>query len=494
MSQSAVLGLDKFHVFESLGYHPHDGQRQIHSSPARMKVVTAGRRMGKSELGGHELVPEALLTYTMAEELKAARKRREFWIVGPEYSDSEKEFRVVWNELEKAEVPLDHPGSYNSPWNGEMEISAFKGTFLVSAKSAKYPGTLVGEGLSGVILAEAAKLRPIVWHKFLRPTLADYRGWALFTTTPEGKNWLYELWQRGQDPDDTSWASWRMPAWVNDIVFPLGATEEGIKLIRDTLKDPDKKLTAAIIRASGVDEEIVEMARDMTEERFAQEVEAKFTEFVGRVFKDFDEETHVIDCPYDPRQPVYLAVDYGWSNPFVALALQVDTWDNVYVLAEYRRKQRDIEDIAKDLVTERSGLFARAKKLYPDPASPGDTAILVKHLKVADQGNTGGELSWRLQLIRQHLKLRPDHVPWEQRKPKLFIDRSCPETIREFNDYRYPDTKSEAEANKEAPENPMKKDDHSPEALGRFFRSYFGGPSDDTNDGRAVVRTAKVAA
>lgn len=492
---ATLLGLDKFRVFDQVGYEPHVGQRQIHCHNARMKVVTAGRRLGKSKIGGEELFPEALLTYTMAEELKKLGKRREFWIVGPEYSDSEKEFRVIWDRLVKAEVPMDHPGSYNSPWAGEMMISCFGGRFIVAAKSGKYPSTLVGEGLSGVILAEAAKLKPAVWHKFIRPTLADYRGWALFTTTPEGKNWLYELFMRGQDPNDPAWMSWRMPSWINNIIFPRGATELGIRMIRAALSDPDQILTPSLIEASGVDEEIVDMARDMTEERFAQEIEAKFTEFVGRVFKDFDEESHVTDLQVDPELPIYLAVDYGWTNPFVALVIQVDRKDNVYVLADYRRINRDIEDIAADLKTERGGLFSAARKLYPDPASPGDTAVLEKHLKVVGQTDTGGELKWRLELIRQHMKPRPDNVPWEQRKPKLFFDRSVSaETIREFNDYRYPDTK--AEKKREEPEAPMKIDDHAPEALGRFFRGYFGGPADhgDDNSGRAKVSRARVAA
>jgi hypothetical protein len=490
-----TVGLDKLICFDQMGYKPHKGQRMVHIDSARMKAVTAGRRLGKSVIGAHELSVEALLTYSLADELKKLGIRREFWIVGPEYSDSEKEFRILWDDLERMQVPLDHPGSYNSPWNGEMEISAFDGRFQVKAKSAKYPGTLVGEGLSGVILAEAAKLKPVVWHKMIRPTLADYRGWMLATSTPEGRNWFYDLFMRGQDPDDSQWSSWRMPSWMNPIVFPKGASEEGIKLIRSVLNDPDQKMTQAIIEASGVDDEIVDMARDMTEERFDQEIAAKFTEFVGRVFKDFDETIHVQDVMVNPDLPIYLATDSGWSNPFVALAIQVDHWDNVYVLADYRKQQTDIEDIATELQTARGGIFAAARKHYGDPGAPGDAAILSKKLKVTTQGGTGGDLKWRLELIRQALKLRPDTVPFEDRKPKLVFSRSVSEqTIFEFSDgYRYPDTKKERQG--EAPEQPMKKDDHAPEALGRFFVGHFGGPSDsgETN-GRAVVNTAKVSA
>jgi len=497
MSMVASRALSKAAVFEGVGYVPHNGQRLIHASTARMKVVDGGRRSGKSQIGGHELAPEAMLTYTMQDELKERNHRREFWIVGPEYSDSEKEFRVAWDDLTRLEIPFDRPGSYNSPWSGEMSISCFEGRFQVHAKSAKYPDTLVGEGLSGVILAEAAKLKERVWTKYIRPTLADFRGWALMSSTPEGKNWYYDAWRRGQDPNDLNWASWRMPAWINDHVYPKGATEEGLALIRAAMADNIIGLTPAIEKRSGVDEEIIDLMKDMTEERFAQEIEAKFTEFVGHVFKGWDEEIHVRDLAYNPDWPIFLATDYGYTNPFVALLIQVDVFDTVYVIAEYRRVGRDISEIALDLQTELGGLFKIPTLLYPDPASPGDSAVLEKALGVktafkldGTKETTGGELKWRLDLIRQALKLKPDHGPYEMRKPKLLIDRKrCQGLIYEMGEYRYPDSRAEQGTEKEAP---LKKDDHGPEALGRFFRGFFGGPADRATGGRAVVRRANV--
>lgn len=496
MVAQATRALSKASVFDGVGYDPHLAQRTIHANLARMKVVTAGRRLGKSQLGGHELAPEALYTYTVQEELKERRQRREFWIVGPEYSDSEKEFRVIWEDLRRLEVPFDHPGSYNNPQSGEMHLSAFNGLFQVHAKSAKYPSTLVGEGLSGVIMAEAAKLKASVWHKYIRPTLADFRGWAIFSTTPEGKNWLYELWQRGQDPQDKAWASWRLPSWLNPYVYPKGATDEGVRLLQHALSDRQGPgLTPAIAELSGVDEEIIDMMKDMTEERFNQEIGAKFTDFVGVVFKGWDEECHVSDVQYNPERTLYMAVDYGYTNPFVALLIQLDVFDNVYVVAEYRAVNKDITEIAQDLKTERGGLFARATVLYADPASPGDSVVLEKELKVKSMGNTGGELKWRLDLIRQHLKMVPEHAAWEDRKPRMLVDRRCVGMIQEMGEYRYPDSRAEqAQNNKDSEEKeaPLKKSDHAPEALGRFFRGYFGSPADRATGGRAVVRRSRI--
>ena len=471
------------------GYRPHKGQRLVHKSSARHRVVDAGRRLGKSVLGGHELVAEAISTYHQRDSWKAEGLRREFWIVGPEYSDSEKEFRVLWNKLDGLGLKenFDKPGSYNNPEAGQLSLSMFKGVFQVHGKSAKYPSTLVGEGLSGVVMAEAAKLKEIVWVKYIRPTLADFKGWSIHSSTPEGRNWFYESWRRGQDPNDVEWESWKMPSWYNDTVFPMGGTYEGVEMLHKAIRE-GHSLTPALIAASGLDTEIVDMLRDMTEERFNQEVGADFTEYVGRVFKTFDEERHVTDLDYDPAYPVFACCDYGWTNPFVWLVVQVVAWDEVHVLAEYRAVRKDINDIADDLAA--FPITGQIRTLYPDPAEPGDTAILEKKLKVVGNTSTGGELKWRLELIRQALKFGPQHAPFEEQRSKLYIDRSCVELIREMGDYRYPDTKEEQ--NKENPEKPLDKDDHGPEALGRFFRGYYGAP-EDPHEGKVRVTKARVS-
>lgn len=56
----------------------------------------------------------------------------------------------------------------------------------ITMKSADRPESLVGDGIDCLIIEEAAKIRKIVWEQYLRPTLSDREGWALFTTTPEG--------------------------------------------------------------------------------------------------------------------------------------------------------------------------------------------------------------------------------------------------------------------------------------------------------------------
>ena len=456
-------------IFDKVGYKPHAAQRKIHgakqTAKARFRVVCAGRRTGKSTFGGHELTFEAIRAYYRQKDLDPFERRAEFWIVGPEYSDAEKEFRVVWGDLVRLGIPMDHPGSYNNPQNGQMSISLYGGRFLIHCKSAKYPNSLVGEALEGVILAEAAKLKPSIWTKFIRPMLADYRGWAIMTSTPEGKNWFYEMYMMGLTSEHPDWWSIRMPSWANNILFPGG-------------KD---------------DPEIHSMSAGMTDEKFNQEIGAEFAEYVGRVFKDFDEEFHVEKLRFNPEWKTFAAIDYGWENPFVWLLIQVDPFDNVYVLGEHYASHLTVEENIDEVV--KKGLApANLQMIYPDPASPSDTAVVTRMLKVRAGGHTGGPLKDRLELIRRWMKLKPDDRPNNASgylKPKLVFDVSCVNLHREFGAYRYPDTKSEQS---EASENPLKKDDHTPEALGRFFAGYYGNAGrygDMNRPGAGATRKTK---
>lgn len=500
MTAPAQSAFDKWAVLDHIGWEPHPGQLLIAESTARHRVASCGRRFGKSDVGGHELVPEALFTKTQVSRLEDQMQRREFWIVGPQYTDAEKEFRVLYNELSRLEVPFDKPGTYYDATGGSMHISLWGGKFQVHAKSAQYPESLVGEALSGVIMAEAAKLKPLVWTKYIRPTLADFNGWSLHTSTPEGKNHFYDKWKMGQDPGVPDWASWRMPSWVNPYVYKSPTRARDVKRLQEIVTGSTVLTEEFTLEASPqgrlrglcdqygllIDDEILDLMDDMTPEAFNQEIGADFTEFVGRVFKEFDEEVHVSDLKYNPAWETYAAVDYGFTNPNVWLLIQVGPWNEVHVLEEIYEPGLTAEEFG-DLILERGLCPRTVRNFYPDPASPGDSKILEKKLKVRSKGGTGGDLNPRLDAIRKALKEGPLHVPrgHPDRRPQLLVNRSCTNTIRDMNEYRYPEKKEQSSTPSQ--EAPMKKDDHAPEALGRFFKGHFGTPQ-QTSSGSRVTK------
>ena len=485
-------------IWEQTGWTPHRHQRRILYDRSRNQVVSFGRRAGKSQTGGNKLVPEWFRTMMERVELRKRLQRREYWIIGPTYSDAEKEFRVTWNALERLGVPLDRPGSYNNPESGQMRISSLDGLFVVHAKSAQYPQTLVGEGLSGAVFSEAAKLKPSVWFKYVRPTLADFNGWTYFGSTPEGKNWFYDLWEQGQDPSRPDWNSWRAPAWVNPYVYPGGADEKLLESakearrygrLRDWAKtvefvENDRDLPPA---PKGIDPEVWSLFQDQSTEMFNQEIQALFTEYVGRVFKDFDEEIHVNSQEFQPNWATYACADYGFTNPFVWLLVQIDPHgEQVHVIDEYYETGRTTTEAAAEIASR--GLAPRTiRQFFPDPAEPDRTREIAQLLQLRPGRGTGGALDDRLEWIRRLLK-----VSVSSGVPRLTVHRRCRNTIRELGAYRYPKTAEQAaEKGRSAPELPMKLDDHTPEALGRLFRGLWGAPQRGAGARQSKVKQSR---
>ncbi|QSL67854.1 terminase large subunit [Nocardia phage P3.1] len=479
-----MVAMNYWTLVEQLGWLPHKGQLEVLKRNERHRVIPAGRRFGKSFVGGHELVAEAFYTRPLADQLLEEGKRREFWIVGPEYSDSEKEFRVMWNVLKRLGVPFDKPGSYNNPESGELHLKLWDGAFQVHGKSAKYPDTLVGEGLSGVIMAEAAKIKENVWVKHIRPTLSDFGGWSIHSSTPEGKNHFYDKYMQGQDESNPDWWSKRMPAWRNNYVYKKPTLDNHVDILLELEKRHPNRSVFDLVKEWNliIDPEVLDLANDLTVEAFKQEIGADFTEFVGRVFKGFDEEVHVGRLEYNPGWETWGATDYGFTNPNVWLLIQVGPWGEINVLDEIYQEGLTPEEFAEEIVQRGmnpTGLLG----FYPDPEDPGASRVLQNRLRVKAKGGTGGELKYRLDAIRYALKTpRVDTeegpIPGGASKwrPQLMFDYRCKNTISDMLEYRYPDKKDENST--PGQEKPMKKNDHGCEALGRFMRGRFGSPQD----------------
>lgn len=86
------------------------------------------------------------------------------------------------------------------PNSQEMKIRFVNGSMLQLVGSDNYD-SLMGTNPQGVIFSEYALQDPRA-YQHLRPILTGNDGWALFISTPRGKNHLYELYQIArQNPD-----------------------------------------------------------------------------------------------------------------------------------------------------------------------------------------------------------------------------------------------------------------------------------------------------
>lgn len=445
--------------FEQTGYTPHDAQKLIHYNNTRHRIMSNGRRWGKTLLGGKEAESMAWIRNFLGQPMQG-------WIIGPEYPDCEKEFRVVYNSLKALGVEDLSTKFLNNKDSGTMVIHT-KWGFHLECRSAKNPDSLVGEGLDFVLMVEAGRLHRRTFTEYVRPALSDKRGWSMMSGVPEiaaETALLYWAYERGQDQQKAQWASWRMPSWSNHVVFPGGR----------------------------FDPEILEAEDDLTEDEFRRQYGGEFVERIGRVMKEWDDDTHLRQgVDYDPTRPLYVALDYGYTNDWVWLWIQQDIWGQCYVIGEQRWKLMDSEEVCNDILERRDkaeGLWSLLEKvacIYAPPAEPSDTSIVMRKLKRPIRTNTGGEINDRNRMTNGLLK--PKGV---EKKPGIIFDKErCQALAWEMRTgYRWPEHKNE---NKNASENPLDRDNHGPEALGRFVKGHLGKTQQTRSSRQSTVKSRR---
>ena len=178
-------------------YTPHAGQVPIHKSNARFRVVTCGRRFGKTLLACNEFVkfgcehPKALLAW-----------------VSPTYRQSKIAYRLIKQALGQL---ISHTS------DSELSIELPHGARMIFCSSDNYDA-LRGIGVHFLVMDECATIAEKAWSEALRPTLSDTKGRALFLGTPKGRNFFYRLFQRGLDPLYPDWVSFTAPTSANPYI------------------------------------------------------------------------------------------------------------------------------------------------------------------------------------------------------------------------------------------------------------------------------------
>ena len=422
------LGISKEKYFDLIGYQPHPRQWLFHNSKARFKIPVCGRRFGKSFMGARELEPLLMIP------------DKRIWIVGPTYDLGEKEFRVIWNDM-IVTLGLGRERAVKKAFNkrsGDMYIE-FPWRTRIEVRSADRPETLVGEKLDYVIMSEAAKHTKETWDRFIRPALTDNRGSATFSSTPEGQNWLHDLWQLGRNPLFTDYESWKFPSWDNPYVYPLGREDPEILLLEKT----------------------------MPPEWFMQEVAADFTSFMGKVYQEWDESVHVRQHQYNPAWKNYIAFDWGFVNPMAAIEFQVDPMDRVYIWREHYKSGVILSDFLDQMKNRPQPSGYRIDLTFGDAALPSSVEeVCAKFAPCVAEPLSKSNWMEGISLVKSFLQTREvgrDEFETPIEEPWLYVDPSCNNTVREFNNYRAHEPRGRAERNPR--EDAQKFDDHALDAL-----------------------------
>jgi len=164
-------------------------------------IVThnCGRKWGKTTLAINEVVEYAGVPESI------------IWWVSPTYGVGD----VAWKRLLLNLNPL----IIKRKSERDKTITLINDT-VVAFKSADNEKGLVGEGLDFVVMEEAAYIKESVWYETVRPNLGDSmrKGDALLITTPNGMNYVYREWLKGQDKRFLDYESWRFELSVLPIL------------------------------------------------------------------------------------------------------------------------------------------------------------------------------------------------------------------------------------------------------------------------------------
>lgn len=276
----------------SLGYFPNAAQKPIVDDDARIVLICGGERSGKSFTTAAMFLRRCLVP------------DGRFWIIGPDYEHSRKEFEYIEYSLDK----LGFISSCSKPMEGTWRMETNWGA-RIQTRSSNKERSIASEALHGALMTEAGQQTEEAWLK-TRGRLADHRGWMIMSGTLEdGFDWYIELLNRWKGTNAEGGSSYSLPTWSNEEIFPGG------------IDDP----------------EIVALRASMPLDRFNEKYGAIPAKPSGLVFPQFEFETHVrslqleVDALGKPL-PVELAIDPATHTYAVLFIQQVG--NKIHVLDE----------------------------------------------------------------------------------------------------------------------------------------------------------------
>ncbi len=256
------------------------GQRALYQArKTRFLVVACGRRWGKTHFG-KVMTYEALL-----------KRKTDVWWVSPTYKMSSAMWRVFRRDL----------GAFATAIDTQERTMEFDNGAALTVWTGESADTMRGGAPGLVIVDEAAMIRDAdMWPAVIRPALTDHSGSAIFLSTPRGRNWFWELYNRGLDPAFPQYKSWNFPTSANPLLKP---------------------------------EEIEEARQTLPDRLFRQEYLAEFLDDAGGVFRGVAEVSRLDPLRAPKPGARYVGgIDWGRAGDFTVFTLlDADTHEQVYI-------------------------------------------------------------------------------------------------------------------------------------------------------------------
>jgi hypothetical protein len=182
------------------------------------------------------------------------------------------------------------------------------------------------------------------------------------------------------------------------------------------------------------------------------------------VFAEFEPAAHIAEVGYDANLPLYRAMDFGYSNPFVCLWIQVDAAGGVRVIDEYMKTRAMIAENGAEVLRRTPGGADKAVMTFCDPAGSCRNDVTGTSA-VRELAAMGIRCKHRPSAILEGLELIRRALKAGDGKSRLIISPKCQRLIEAMRCYHYPPRGGEM---------PDKDGvyDHSIDALRYFFVNY----------------------
>ena len=352
-------------------------QLNIFDDPARFRVAVCGRRFGKSFLAIWEIA-------------RAARQpNQRVLYIAPSYRQAKS---IIFDPLIEQ---LTKRNTVKRVIQSELSITLINGS-KIELRSADAADSMRGLSGSFAVLDEVAFMDKTVWTDVVRPLLSDQEGGALFITTPQGQNWVYDLYLQGETLDD--WSSYQYTT-----------------------------LDGGQVSA----EEVEAAKRDLDDNTFRTEYLADFTSTSRLIYYAFDKKENIRAFDGEIKQ-IWVGADFN-IDP-VSAVIATPRGNTLHVFDEIVMYNSNTHELAEE-IRNRYGVVT----IYPDPAGAAR--------KTSSRGKSDHdilrEFGHMVKSPRSHSKVKDRNAVVNSMlknaagERKLFVDPKCKKLIESLAKHQY---------------------------------------------------------
>lgn len=397
---------------------PHARQREFLESPAKRKVIRAGRRGGKTTGVG-----------IMAVEAFLAGRRVLYAAPTQEQVDA------FWWEVKRALAEPIDAGVFVK--NESLHIIELPGTKQrIRAKTAWNADTLRGDYADLLILDEWQLMDEQAWELVGAPMLLDNDGDAVFVYTPPSL--ASRSVSKARDPRHAA------------KMFKRAQTDRTGRWEAFHFTSRDNPHISA--------EALADLAADMTELAIRQEIEAEDVDeppgavYDGRLVQQAIERG--TSRRYEGGLPAYAGLDWGFAHPTALEICQVSADDEVRWIDEKTWRAVELNRRCAEIVEMCRRYSVRV--IYADAAGATENDTLASHLKHAGLQTKVKPVSFAKY---KHVGIHTRR--WYLERGREAIGPRCARLAEDTKQYRYREGKDEV----------VKEDDHTVDAATAFYAS-----------------------